>query len=579
MTNQDEDKDDRKWNLFSIKDSNSWKKFFHLLKTVITPRFLYEIIIPQDVLNIVKDMNFPDAKSSGGKENIDENVIRFVLACSVFNGVLVGMPGSIGWGVLVAQAVEVLMAVQIAKMVGLLDFSILSFKKIIKFFTASALTALAVGLLFKASINSIFNVFSNLGAPIFIGAPMTSAASAIVTTLFYGLFLYLCFLEIKRYGELGNKDSKISFSMLPRLMKDTGKYTLAISKSLFKLLFTDTPRLLGEIKKNVQDTLNGALNVKSRIKGEIFLVGCLAYLLDSQHQRLEGPFANLWLQAWRDAFPTKLNARSSIEEIAAHANSYNQEELERVINNNINPKFFELLEATHENADGDSWSSGLMETQNNPVSDAIFFNSETGQAYEINYKFSKNENYIENHIQLHPDVPVIATADVAEKINSPLVFGGNFKYDEVLEISEQNFEQILEQKYALFLETGAVGSGAITLAFHMFPFLIAFYKDQITRAQLSKVLKKFIPEITGRTINRVAMLSLLGPVYATFLIASFVGKATLYGFEEKEAHSETDEKPQDEKPAQDTKVEKTSNFKKKFSRRNLITLSFLNDIN
>ncbi len=575
MTNRDEDKDGRKWNLFSIKDSNSWKKFFHLLKTVITPRFLYEIIIPQDILNIVKDIKFPDAKSSDEKENIDENVIRFVLACSVFNGVLVGMPGSLGWGVLVAQAVEVLMAVQIAKMVGLLDFSILSFKKIIKFFTASALTALAAGLLFKASINGVFNVFSNILPS---GAP-ASAASAIVTTLFYGLFLYLCFVEIKRYGELGNKDSKISISMLPRLMKDTGRYTFAISKSLFKLLFTDTPRLLGEIKKNVQDTLNGALNVKSRMKGEIFLVGCLAYLLDDQHQRLEGPFANLWLQAWRDAFPTKLNARSSIEEIAAHANSYNQEELERVINNNINPKFFELLESTHENADGDSWSSELMETQNNPVSDAIFFNSETGRAYEINYKFSKNENYIENHIQLHPDVPVIATADVAEKINSPLVFGGNYKYEEVLEFSEQNFEQILEHKHSLYLEASAVGSGAMAMAFHMFPFLVAFYKGKITRAQLSRTLKKFIPEITGRTINRIAMLSLLGPVYATFLIASFVCKATLYGFEEKESDSETDEKPQGEKTAQDTNVEKTSNFKKKFSRRDLITLSFLNDIN
>ena len=86
MTNQDEDKDDRKWNLFSIKDSNSWKKFFHLLKTVITPRFLYEIIIPQDILNIVKDIKFPDAKSSDDKENIAEIVSRFVLACSVFNG-------------------------------------------------------------------------------------------------------------------------------------------------------------------------------------------------------------------------------------------------------------------------------------------------------------------------------------------------------------------------------------------------------------------------------------------------------------------------------------------------------------
>ena len=72
-----------------------------------------------------------------------------------------------------------------------------------------------------------------------------------------------------------------------------------------------------------------------------------------------------------------------------------------MISNNINPKFFEILETTHENADGDDWSAELIGDQNNPVSDALFFNSETGKdrrTYEINYKFTESESYIEKRL-------------------------------------------------------------------------------------------------------------------------------------------------------------------------------------
>lgn len=574
MQKNHEYKNNRKWNFFSVKESNAWKKFFHLFKTVITPRFLYEVIIPQDILNVVKDIKFPSSNSSKNDEPIDPNVIRFILACSIFNGVLIGMPGAVGLGVLAAQAVEVLMAVQIAKMVGLLKFSIFSFKEILKFFSAAALAAMSVVYFFKKALDFIFNISGT-----FIPAGYASFAAALITTLFYGLFLYLCFIEIKGFERRSTKNSIISLSLIPRILKNTSAYTVQISKSVFKLFFKDAPRLFSEVVQNVRDACNGVVNVKGRVKGEIFLVGCLAHLLDGQHDRLQGPFAYLWLQAWREALPSKLSPDSSIEEIAAQANTYHQAELENVIDNNITPKFFEILETTHANADGDIWSSERMESQNHPISDAVFFNSETGQTYEVNYKFSENEDYIENHIQLHPDVPVVTTADVAEKINSPLVFGGNYNYDEIIEISEQNFEQILEQKHSIYLELSAIGTGAIVLALHTSPFLVAFYRGKITRSQLGKALKKFIPEITGRTINRIAMLSFLGPVYGTFLIASFVGKTALFGFEEYDNDLRPDERPEQTNPKTDTDGKKTSHFKKKFSRRGLITLSFLNDIN
>ena len=563
---------ERNWNLFSLSSNGRWKKFLFIFKKVISPRFLYEVIVPQDVLNIINEIKFPNTADAKGKPNLDPSVFRFILACSLFNGILIGMPGTAGWGVFAAQAVEVLMAIQVAKMVGLLDVSEFSFQRILKFFSAAALTAISVVYFFKKALSVVFNLLGN-----FVPYGFTTLAAEIVTTLFYGLFLYLSFIEIHGFG---SKNKTISLMMVPRIVKNTTEYTVQITKSLFKLIGTDTPRLFMEIKQNVQDAWTGIIDVKSRLKGETFLVGCLAFLLDGKDEMLEGPFASLWLQSWREAFPSKLNDASSVEEIRQLANSYDQEALARVIDYNINPKFFEILETTHENADGDVWSAELMEGQNNPISDAILFNERTGKSIEINYKFSENENYIENHIQLYPDVPVIASADVAEKINSPLVFGGEFEYDEVMEITEENFENFLELQHSLYIEAGALSAGALSLMFYLLPFTVAYYKGSITREQFAEALSRFAPGIAARTINRIAMLTILGPVYGAFLLASSISKATLFGFDDETIENIPNEEVKEAKSSETkTKVVSMPEAKKKFSRREMITLSFLGEIN
>ena len=45
---------------FSLKDTDKWKRFFIYLRQIVTPRFLYEIIIPQDILNVIKEIKFSD---------------------------------------------------------------------------------------------------------------------------------------------------------------------------------------------------------------------------------------------------------------------------------------------------------------------------------------------------------------------------------------------------------------------------------------------------------------------------------------------------------------------------------------
>ena len=91
---------------------------------------------------------------------------------------------------------------------------------------------------------------------------------------------------------------------------------------------------------------------------------------------------------------------------------------------------------------------------------------------------------------------------------------------------------ILNKSHSLYLEAATVASGGVSLLMHIFPFLMAYYKGTISKELLFKALKTFYPKIAGRTLNRIGMLTLLGPVYGMFLIASFVFKSSLYGYED-----------------------------------------------
>ena len=539
----------RDWNIFTIHNKIGWQKYFYKFKTIITPRFLYELIVPQDILNIANNV----ATSTSEKA-----VFRFIIAASIFNGILAGSAGSVGWGIFVMYAVEILMALQIAKHVGIIEtITLPSLKKIIELFSAAGLTALTVAYGFKAALNVVFNI---LGAFPVLG--FGTAIAEIITTLFYGLFIYLCFIEIKSFE---NTEKSISITNIIKISLNAVKFVTKISTELKSILVDDSVRVFTQIKQNVSDAWYGVIDVSAKIKGEIFLAGCLAYSLEGKIEKLQGPFAQLWLEAWRAGFSNKLGADADYDEIRELALSYDNEQINS-LKQHVTSKFYEILETKHENADGDEWSAELFPASNHPISDAVFYNQETGDSYTINYKFSENANYIENHIQLYPDVPIISTPEVAEKINSPLVVGGNYEYESVLEISEDNFETILNQKHSMYVEAGAATAGALSLGMHLFPFFMAYYRNNINREQLGIALQKFVPEITARTINRIAMIAFLGPIYATFLVAGFTAKSVLYGFDD----DKEDEDASDSHPAQGPPPPEPPQPKKEFTRREFI---------
>jgi len=423
----------------------------------------------------------------------------------------------------------------------------------------------------------VFNLAGNI-----LPVGFATGTAEIITTLFFGLFIYLAFIEIEIFG--GEK--KLPTARLARIGLNAGKYTKEISSSLIKLIFKDSPRLLKEITRNVRDTWKSVSVLRPRYQGDLFLAGCLVYLLEGKHEQLGGPFSSIWLEAWRQANPNQLGPNATAEEIAEFANSYRPDQLPKV-SQNVESKFYELLESTYENADGDEWSTELMEAQNHPVSDAILLNEQTGQGFEINYKFSENSTYIESHIGKHPGVPVIAPPDVAEKIDSPYVIAGNYDYDFVSEVNDGNFEKLLNEKFSemdpvindsdfnksldeqpVGMGPGIAAAGTLEFGSRVLPFVFAYYRNKITKKQFSDAILKIFPSVTARTVNRIAMLTLLGPVYGMYLLASLSLKGTLTDFNDEEIiETEGDEKEEAGPPKKPTK--------KGFTRRELLTLSYL----
>ena len=193
----------------------------------------------------------------------------------------------------------------------------------------------------------------------------------------------------------------------------------------------------------------------------------------------------------------------------------------------VKGKTFEILEKNYENADGDTWSIELEDSPNHPVVDAQMVNPLTGDRINIQYKASANKNYIEGTLADHPDVPIIVPKGVAEKVNHPMVMDGNHSLGELNELNDKNFDNLMNVRYGEFLAQGGLEAGVLVLAANMMPFIYARFKKKITKEQFEKVLKTFIPNITAKTVHRITLLSLIGPLYAFFLIAKFVGKSTI----------------------------------------------------
>jgi len=551
-----------------IFKTDKWHPYVKVISKILSPKFLLDCIIPNDVFKSLKAITI--------KEN-EEDAFRQIIAYSLFNAVFIGLPGTVGWGVYVSMAIEFVMAFQIAKMTGIIQTVSLfpikdALKKLASMLASIGIASVTVVYGVKKLLDIMFNLFAQ-----FVITGFATTLSVFVTTLFYGLFLYLAFSEIKQLQK-----EKLSAVAVLRISKNAANYSYKIGKSLVKLVFKDFPKLLKQIKSNITDAFNIQKDTQKVIRGDLFHITCLGYLLEGKEEYLQGPFSNLWLNSVKLTFPNQLGEDATFEQIQDHLNTYSSDQFPKVIQN-IKSKFFEVLETEYENNDNDQISTELIKEQNNPGYDAKFINEETGQVALINYKFTSDINYIETHLAKYPDIPAKVPSDVYEKLKEhPLVINGDIESSHyssgtINEVNKENFENILNANEELLSSSAAVAGGA-NLSLKLLPFIYAYSKSRISKEQLTQAISKYFPEATSKTINRIAMLTILGPVYGFFIVANLGLKTSTLNFDEKisdivEEKPSTKEEPKAE--PEDKNVNQKKFKDKKFTRRQFITLSFL----
>ena len=153
----------------------------------------------------------------------------------------------------------------------------------------------------------------------------------------------------------------------------------------------------------------------------------------------------------------------------------------------------------------------------------------------------------------NPDTIFVVSDEVAEKINDPRIIPAGITNEEVTNQAEKNAKMLMKGEIdASDLALGAMYGGVASGTFNIFPYVIAYKKNKITKEELEKVLEVMLPQAGEKTIQYMVKYSLGGMLYLWWRPANLI-LSYLYEDEVKE------EKPK----------------KKSYSRREILQLAFL----
>ena len=457
-----------------------------------------------------------------GEISKDKEIYAIITQVSVANAILAGIPGKLGIGVFVCIALEFYMALAIARRIGFKISEDDSEETELKKWIWEKFKSLApYGLYFSFVGFIAIYAFKHMFSFVFSIVPGPVAFVVVVTeyiiTTFVGILFWTAFEQVN-----DPKNKKILISSYKKT-----KDLLIHQKDSIKDTFT---------RKNIEDTFEKLkawftgdfLNDLPKIRGDVFVSASIGFLLVGKHEAFDGPVGQIFIQSIRDRWPKLENA--SIEEISLFMSSaYEEDQLEGVVNL-IKGKLFENLSVAHENADGDEWTAYLHEDEAYPGSDMIMTNSETGETIELSLKATENLNYIESSLLKYPEFPILTTSEIPEEYpNLEMVIASDFSHREIQEITESNFEELVDNLTPLTSLSGAsaVSTGVAGAAFvSLWPFVVAYKRKIISKEKLKQACKKIFPEAGEELIKRLVFIAFLGPIYGWYVIAKTAMKLT-----------------------------------------------------
>ncbi len=439
---------------------------------------------------------------------IESDIYGVITKVAVINMVLAGLPGKLGIGVFVSIAFEFWMAFKIAQYVGLKEIK--SYTDVARYLGLVAGTILSILEIFKIAIGILISWISVLwpySPIIFAELFVTNMLGLIFLFGFENLLHAKSFQDIKLY----------------RLFSYTKNLTSHQWNLIKNIANIDNLKVVGN---RIKDFLTGDFPVDQKIvNGEVFSTVAMAYLIAGQHEKLEGPLGETFIQAIRLRWSAQLGETATIDEISEHFQQYDGQQLEGAANT-IKGKMFEILVSDQENFDNDNWTAEMHKDESFPGSDITFHNFENNEQLEVSLKAISTDNsyIIEDALAKYPDLPIMSTDEVADLyIGNPNVFGSGFTNKDLEEITDEKLQVLISQMEPINAKEVVVGGVTMSTFAALWPFVMAYLRRRITKELLEKVFFQVMGDSGVKLVSRLSWALLFGPLFAWWLLARGVG--------------------------------------------------------
>ncbi len=486
------------------KNEENLKKAFEWLKTNLNK--IKQLISDTPVSKFILEPFSGVFKSK--QDMIESDVYAVITKVSIINMVLAGLPGKLGIGVFVSIAFEIWMAFKIAQYVGLKEIK--SYTDIARYLGLATGVFLLIFEFFKTAIGWAISIISTVWpySPIIF-------AELFVTNML-GLIFFYGFQNLLHSRSFNDVKKFKLFSM-------TRKLTNHQWNLVKNIVNPDNLKIIGQ---RLKEFLLGDFPVDQKvINGEVFSTVAMAYLIAGQHEKLQGPLGEAFIQAIRLRWSSELGETASIDEISEHFQQYDISQLEGVTNT-IKGKMFEILVTNKENTDSDNWTAEMHEDESFPGSDIIFRNFETDETLEVSLKAISEDRspIIESALAKYPDIPIMSTDEVANLYaDNPNIFGSGFTNKELDEITDEKLQILISQIEPINAKEVVIGGITMSTFAALWPFVMAYLRGRITKKQLELVFFQVMGDTGVKLVSRLSWAVLLGPMFAWWLLARGVG--------------------------------------------------------
>jgi hypothetical protein len=459
------------------------------------------------------------------EKTVDAHIYSVITQVAVINMVLAGLPGKMGVGIWVSVAFEGWMAYSIARHIGI---HVEKPSDIWKYF---GMLAASIGIILYA-----FRVF--LG----IAFSAISVVSPIVNPLIIAELLVTDFVGVLFWVGFNEVHADKPFRIPARLTKTIFSRCKGIFDHQYRVIKeTASPSNIMTVAKRITAYLKGDFPIDMQIiNGEIFATAAMAYLINDQYEKLEGPVGETFLQAIRLRWSDQFDHDTSVSEIADRFREYDTESLTGAINT-IKGKMFEIMVTDQENLDSDQWSAQMHTDESFPGSDIVFTNEETGDQIEVSLKAISAENtqIIERALARYPDMPIMTTDEAAELYgHEDMVFGSGITNEELQDLTEEKLDELINRIEVVNEQQVVIGGVTVGSVAALWPFVMAFLRGRITQDQLERVFKHVLGETGVKLASRVVYGAVFGALFAWYLLARGINGLVVMAEPNKKTHIE-----------------------------------------